>query len=50
MGDEDHIHCPYCSTLYKYDARFGRLESDPKGAFVEEAGLGKGPKTPLGAA
>jgi uncharacterized Zn-finger protein len=48
MGDRDYTYCPYCSTLYKFDERLGRLECDPPECFYEEAGLGKGPKRPVG--
>ncbi len=29
MGDESAIRCPYCSTLFRYDRRLGRLEAEP---------------------
>jgi uncharacterized Zn-finger protein len=29
MGDEEQLICPYCSTLYRYDASLGETESDP---------------------
>ena len=31
MGDEDEKVCPYCSTLYRYDARLGAHASEPEG-------------------
>jgi uncharacterized Zn-finger protein len=41
MGGDDQIICPYCSTLYRYDARLAATESEPADAIVsaeEEAG------------
>ena len=29
MGNEDRLVCPYCSTLYRYDADLTAIESDP---------------------
>ena len=29
MGDEDEAICPYCSTLYKFDARLDPTRSEP---------------------
>ncbi len=29
MGNEDQLVCPYCSTLYSYDARLAATDSDP---------------------
>ena len=29
MGGEDQLVCPYCSTLYRYDARLSATQSDP---------------------
>ena len=29
MGDDDQLVCPYCSTLYRYDASLSAAESDP---------------------
>ena len=31
IGDADEKVCPYCSTLYRYDARLGPLETIPSG-------------------
>ena len=37
MGDENEIVCPYCSTLYKFDAKLNDDETIPSGAlFVEK--------------
>jgi uncharacterized Zn-finger protein len=36
MGSDDEILCPYCSTLYVYDAQLGPEESVPAGAIVHE--------------
>jgi len=37
MGSESQILCPYCSTLYVYDARMGADESDPADCLVRES-------------
>ncbi|MEJ0013229.1 MAG: zinc-finger domain-containing protein [Bauldia sp.] len=38
MGDADEKVCPYCSTLYRYQASLGATETDPPGhLFVERA-------------
>jgi uncharacterized Zn-finger protein len=38
MGDDDEKICPYCSTLYVYDASLKRGETVPAGAaYVTEA-------------
>ena len=29
MGDRDKILCPYCSTLYRFDASLATFESNP---------------------
>lgn len=29
MGDESEIVCPYCSTLFKYDAALDPVQSQP---------------------
>jgi uncharacterized Zn-finger protein len=29
MGDEDQLVCPYCSTLYRFDASLAATESNP---------------------
>ncbi len=29
MGADDNVVCPYCSTLYQYDADLGSRESNP---------------------
>src|SRR5262249_46586088 len=34
MGADSQILCPYCSTLYVYDARLGPEESDPRESIV----------------
>ena len=36
MGSESEIICPYCSTLYVYDAQLGPDESVPPGAKVHD--------------
>ena len=35
MGDADEIVCPYCSTLYVYDATLGPGETVPAGCSYE---------------
>ena len=37
MGDANEIICPYCSTLFVFDARLHEDESDPKGCLVTTA-------------
>jgi uncharacterized Zn-finger protein len=37
MGADGQILCPYCSTLYIYDARLAPTESDPKSCLVNLA-------------
>ena len=34
MGSDDQVLCPYCSTLYRYDARLAPTESVPEGCIV----------------
>lgn len=36
MGQESEIICPYCSTLYVYDAQLGPEDSVPAGAKVRD--------------
>jgi len=36
MGAEGEIICPYCSTLYVYDAKLGPNETVPPGAKVND--------------
>jgi uncharacterized Zn-finger protein len=41
MGTDSQILCPYCSTLFVYDARLGVEDSEPEGCLTspaEEAG------------
>jgi uncharacterized Zn-finger protein len=35
MGDETEKVCPYCSTLYVYDASLGAEETRPAGCAYE---------------
>jgi len=38
MGDDREKVCPYCSTLYRYDASLGATETRPAGAlYTREA-------------
>lgn len=37
MGQDTQILCPYCSTLFVFDARLHEGESDPKGCLVTTA-------------
>ncbi len=34
MGVDNQVLCPYCSTLYLYDARLAATESDPADCLV----------------
>ncbi len=34
MGVDNQVLCPYCSTLYLYDARLAAAESDPADCLV----------------
>ena len=36
MGDDSEIVCPYCSTLYRFDAVLGAAESVPPGHLYRE--------------
>lgn len=36
MGSDDEKICPYCSTLYKYDASLGHALCAPAEALYEE--------------
>jgi len=36
MGADSQILCPYCSTLYVYDARLAADATDPEGCLVTE--------------
>jgi len=36
MGQDAQVLCPYCSTLYVYDARLTADETAPEGCMVEE--------------
>lgn len=35
MGSDSEIICPYCSTLYKFDASLHGDETRPAGAYVK---------------
>jgi uncharacterized Zn-finger protein len=35
MGAENEVLCPYCSTLYKYNAELEETQSKPDGCFHE---------------
>lgn len=35
MGRDAQILCPYCSTLYLFDARLGATESEPAACLVD---------------
>lgn len=37
MGDETERVCPYCSTLYRYNAALGAARTQPEGCLFEEA-------------
>ena len=36
MGSDAQILCPYCSTLYLFDARLGPHDSEPTSCLVHE--------------
>ena len=36
MGSDAEIVCPYCSTLYRFDAALGAHESRPAEALIRE--------------
>ncbi|WP_334175322.1 zinc-finger domain-containing protein [Pseudoxanthobacter sp.] len=36
MGDENEKICPYCSTLYRYDATLGHAQADPAACVWHE--------------
>ena len=36
IGDDDEKVCPYCSTLYRYNAALGPTETDPPGHLHRE--------------
>ncbi|MDD9910596.1 MAG: zinc-finger domain-containing protein [Ahrensia sp.] len=35
MGDETEKVCPYCSTLYVYEANLSATQSEPAGCLIE---------------
>lgn len=37
MGQDSQILCPYCSTLFVFDARLAESETDPKNCLVHDA-------------
>ena len=37
MGDAEETICPYCSTVYRFDASFGPTESRPEGCLYQPA-------------
>ena len=39
MGADSEAICPYCSTLYRYDARLAATETDPPGCLFDGAEL-----------
>lgn len=39
MGDDDDKVCPYCSTLYRFNAELGATESIPAGALYREPAI-----------
>jgi uncharacterized Zn-finger protein len=36
MGDDDEKVCPYCSTLYRYDASLKATETRPAGCVYHD--------------
>jgi len=39
MGEDSQLLCPYCSTLYVYDARLKPEQTDPPGCLVPTANV-----------
>lgn len=37
MGTEDHIVCPYCSTLFTLSSTLGADQTEPTGCTVKDA-------------
>ncbi len=37
MGDENERVCPYCSTLYRYNATLKPAETKPEGCIFDQA-------------
>lgn len=37
MGEQDSIRCPYCGTLFHFDAFLGPLAADPPDSLFEES-------------
>ena len=37
MGDDDTILCPYCGTLFRFDARLNSREADPPDALYSDS-------------
>ena len=35
MGSDDEIVCPYCSTLYRFDASLHGTDTNPPGCLYE---------------
>lgn len=42
MGDDSQILCPYCSTLFVYDAKLKADESDPESCILEPSDANAG--------
>ncbi len=38
MGDSDEFICPYCSTLYRFDAKLRPAEARPASCALNDAG------------
>ncbi len=36
MGSDTQVLCPYCSTLYVYDANLAPTQSEPPGCIVRD--------------
>ncbi len=34
MGRDERIRCPYCGTLFRYDAALGALEARPQDCLI----------------
>ncbi|MEN2495312.1 MAG: hypothetical protein TECD_01234 [Hyphomicrobiaceae bacterium hypho_1] len=37
MGTDSQILCPYCSTLYIYDERLAKNDTEPSGCVITES-------------
>lgn len=47
MGGDDEIVCPYCSTLYRYDAALKTEQTNPDGCLWHDAPADTPPHSPV---